>query len=254
MLDSETFLGFNGREEELGNILRFNMERRTPMFYRTNDLLHSRRVNVLLRDIAPILEKGYSKKFDVEKALILALVHDDVEIDPRLGDVQAYYKDRMTPEQKVELHTKEIRAIELVSGKWPENIGRFSYRDLLYHALNKDCLEAQVVSYCDKVDALCESLHEVFAGNPNFKEPALEYIQKIREFPTKYPLLSRLLPGEHSLLQFPIDLDAKKIIPIGRFHNFESVREMTGLSHYDRWRELTIERFGVAPLVQVREY
>jgi len=86
------FDGFYGREEKLKGILRYNMERRTPMFYRTNLLLHCQRVNLLVEDILEIVSES-CENFNSDKALTLALVHDDAEIVT--GDVQLYYKEKM---------------------------------------------------------------------------------------------------------------------------------------------------------------
>ena len=104
------FAGFDGREEKLQKIIRYNMERRTPMHYRTNDLIHSKRVHLLVNDILPTIAPIYNNGLNPSKALTLALVHDDAEI--LTGDVQLYYKDRMSLEQLTELKLKEKQAIE----------------------------------------------------------------------------------------------------------------------------------------------
>jgi len=85
------FEGFNGRDKKLRDIIRFNMERFTPMFYRTNLLLHSQRVYLLVRDIMPVILPVYDDELNAEKALTLALIHDDAEIIT--GDVELYRKE-----------------------------------------------------------------------------------------------------------------------------------------------------------------
>lgn len=248
----EFVIDFNGREEQLRRIVRWNMERRTPMFYRTNDLLHSQRVHFLVEDLVSVLREVYGNKFDVKKALYLALVHDDAEIVT--GDVQVYYKDRMNSGELSRLDDVEKEAIEQLIKRWPNTIANFSYRELLYHALNKDCLEAQIISYCDKVDGYCESLHEIFAGNPKFVGASQSYVEKINNFPQKFPELAILLPSlKHPLLIAPGFLNAKEILKNAKFHTMQSVQIPTGLPHYDRWKELTIKHFDFSPLVDLKE-
>ena len=245
------FLGFEGREEALRKIIRFNMERRTPMFYRTNDLIHSLRVHLLVKDIGSVLSETYGEEIDIDKTLTLALVHDDAEIIT--GDIQLYDKERMTPEQLAEVDANEERAIEELARRWPEKVREFFYRELLHHSLRKDCLEAQVVSYCDKVDGFCESLHEVFAGNPKFLGTARAYVTRIRDFPRKFPILNKLIPRRHPLLNMPVELEIDNILANGDFHGVESVDRQTGISHYDRWKQITVENFGYSPLIEVKE-
>ncbi len=246
-------IDFENREKQLENILRWNMERRTPMFYRTNDLLHSRRVHFLVKDILPILEKVYVDDFNVDKSLYLALVHDDAEIIT--GDVQLYYKDRMSSGEQKKLVLEESKAIDKLVEKWPKSIGEFSYGELLYNALHKNCLEAKFVSYCDKVDGYCESLHEIFAGNPRFVGASQSYVEKLMDFPRKFPELSKLIPSsKHPLLEAPNFLDTEKVLENAKFHTRESIKIPTGLFHYDVWRELTLKHFGEEPLIQVKEY
>lgn len=253
MFDEIDFSGFAGRDEKLEKIIRYNMDRRTPMFYRTNLLIHSQRVALILADISEEVSKAYKEEFNYKKALTLALVHDDAEIVT--GDIQLYHKDRMSDEELKKIHKNELKGINSLSSIWPSEINGFQYKSLLMNALNKNCLEAQIVSYCDKVDAFCECLHEVYAGNSKFTGPAKDYIDKIRGFPVKFPSLKKLLFGklEHSLLTFPKDLDIEKILKEGKFHTIESIGKISGISHYDRWKELTIKNFGEDVLINVKE-
>jgi 5'-deoxynucleotidase YfbR-like HD superfamily hydrolase len=198
------------------------------------------------------LTETYKDRIDLKKTLYLALVHDDAEIVT--GDIQAYYKDRMSLEELSEMDNNEKEAIEKLVGMWPKNIGGFSYRNLLYHALNKDCIEAQIVSYCDKVDAYCEALHEVFAGNPKFAGASQDYVKKMNKFPEKFPRLAVLLPSsKHPLLVAPDFSNTEEILKNAKFNTIESIKIATGLPHYDRRTELTINHFGFSPLVDLKE-
>src|SRR3989344_845874 len=245
------FAGFDGREEKLQKIIRYNMERRTPMHYRTNDLIHSKRVHFLVNDILPTIAPIYNNGLNPSKALTLALVHDDAEI--LTGDVQLYYKDRMSLEQLTELELKEEQAIEQLSKIWPEKINNFSYKELLSHALHKNCLEAQVVSYCDKIDGFCEAVHEIYAGNQKFTGSAVAYLKKLNQFPEKFPLLKKILPLNHPLL-FPLkELNLQNMLEGTQFHTLETIKNQTEIPHYNRWKELTIKYFGVSLLLEVKE-
>lgn len=250
MLDIK-FEGFFGRDEELEKIIRYNMEKRSPMYYRTNLLLHSRRTTLLIDDIKDITIGTYNGDFNPNKALTLALVHDDAEIIT--GDVQLYYKDRMSEEELLNVEKREEAAIERLGNTFPRLINGFSYKELLYHALKKNCLEAQVVSYCDKIDAFCESLHEVFAGNMKFVGPVRDYIRRLNKFPDKFPLIGKIFPNTHPLLQNIAEIDVIKIAENGEFHTSEKIKQNSGIPHYDRWKEITREYFGEDVLLDVKE-
>ncbi len=199
----------------------------------------------------PIAVENYNSELNPEKALTLALVHDDAEIIT--DDVSRYDKDRMTQEQLLYHEQREEDAIKYLSTIWPKNINGFSYKGLLYHALRKDCLEAQLVSYCDKIDGFCEALHEFYTGNKKFKGTSLDYIKKLREFPEKFQQLARILPSNHSLLSFPPDINVREIIKNKHFHFPNSVKKSTEVPHYNRWKELTIEFLGLSHLVDIIE-
>ena len=83
--------GFEGREDALANIDRY-LHHITPiMFYRTNDLIHSRRVLWHLEKAIPDILKVYGSNFDIEYARTIALVHNDVKILP--GDIPLQDKE-----------------------------------------------------------------------------------------------------------------------------------------------------------------
>ncbi len=253
MIKDICFTGFTGREEALDMIKRFGEARWDVMFYRTTVLSHSRRIAFLLDNIAAYAKEVYGTCFRASLALILALVHDDAEIVT--GDVQLYRKERMTPEQRQAHDAGEIAAIDVLTRRWPDRIASFNYRWLLLAAKEKSCLEAQLVSYLDKLDGMCEALHEVFAGNKRFVGPAENYANvRMPQFPRQYPLLAPIIPGEHPLLRSVPFIDAQKIAQNGKPHTAESVVQPTGISHYDRWKELTIQNAGIEALVVQKEY
>lgn len=245
------FSNFTGRDEALKNIKRFNMPRFTPMFYRTNLLVHSNRVYFMVNDAAP-LASMVSQEFDPEKARTLAHVHDDAEI--LTGDIQVYYKDRMTPEELAQLDQQEANAIEELSQQFPETINGYNYRSLLHHSLNKDCVESQLVSWMDKLDALCECIHEIRAGNSRYIGPARNYLEnKLPPFPDNYPTLQPILDIDHPLLNMPQALHLDHLLNMGREHSQRTVLQESAIPYYDHWKNLTIKHFGIEELTTRRE-
>ena len=243
---------FVGRKEDLLKIIRFNMERRTPMFYRTNDYIHSKRVRAIAEEFLPAAVEVYGDRLNPEKLLILAEVHDDAEIIT--GDIQGYDKDRMTPEQLAKIKQDETQAIPTLAARWPKTANGFEYAGLLINAANKDCLEAQLVSWADKTDAYCESMHEVQAGNKRFIGTTRDYATvKFAKLLKEFPEL-REAQGKHPLFTIPSEVNLDAIMRNGRYHTAESVRIQTGIPHYDIWRKITIEKLGIEHLTQIKEH
>ncbi len=187
---NEAFAAFPGREAALRNITRYSLYR--VMFYRTNLFTHSKRVAWIAREIGRHAERVFGASFNSERAVITALVHDDHEII--MGDVQRGNKNKMNAEQKAELQKIEERAIETIVKQYPQRVGPYRYRDLIWSAHHLDCLEAQVVEFADKFDAFGEALHEVFGGNTTFTENVTnEYGTIERRFTVTFPF-SRIFP------------------------------------------------------------
>ena len=149
-----SFNGFTGRTEELKKVKRFSFCK--IMMYQTDLDIHSQRVFWIAEALLPFAVKSLNN-FDPEKARTLALVHDDAEIVT--GDVQLGDKLKMTSEQLQTVHDNEAEAVLKLSERFPKTINNYRYQELLNHALHKDCIEAQFVSYCDKLDAFGETFH-----------------------------------------------------------------------------------------------
>ena len=187
--------GFEGREEGLRSRLRYQTDFTDVMYYRTNDLIHARRVLSHLETALYDIQLVYGTSFDTNFARTFALVHDDAEIITK--DISLHDKEQMTPAEKEEHKRKELAAIETLAQRYPEKANGYDYRDLLLAALHKDRLEAQLVSLFDKHDGFGEACHEVWAGNSRFVRAAGgikdgktgSYVRRINEFPTKYPAM-----------------------------------------------------------------
>lgn len=96
--DSNNFSGFNGREDSLAGIYRYSNY--SHSLYRSNLILHSRRVFFLLRHLLPEIVAIFPE-VDVKRLQILCLIHDDTEI--LTGDHQSVNRLKMTPEQIAEI-------------------------------------------------------------------------------------------------------------------------------------------------------
>lgn len=160
----DIFKNFTGRESDLRSITRYDLY--DVMLYRTNLYTHSHRVAALVRAMSMSADATFGESYDPRKAEILAYVHDDAEII--FGDVQAGNKSKMTPDQLAAVLAAEVQAIDGISARYPETIEKYVYRELLLETIDKNSIEAQLVCYADKYDAMGEAMHEVVAGNHSF--------------------------------------------------------------------------------------
>lgn len=221
--------------------------------------MHAQRVLWLLEELLPLAQTFYF--VNVEKARVQALVHDDAEMIT--GDYQAGHKARMSAEELAKIAQGEKEAVEQLSKKYPQIINGYNYQELLLHALNKDCIEAQLVSYIDKIDAQCESLHEVLAGNIQLLRSIMFYVNVLTSFPKKFPELSLLLASKESPLTyltdvaFPQRAETKRYIHLTKLHTKESLMIETDFPFYNTWRKLIIEKGGeegMGWLINQKEY
>jgi len=229
------------REQALCSIERYN--KFGIMFYRSNLWQHAQRVLWITEALIPIA--GKYLEFDPEKARALALVHDDPEMVT--GDTAAHVKTAMTPEETAAHDQNEIKAIESLASSYPDTVHGYSYKELLLHSLRKDCPEAWLVSYADKLDAYGESLHDLLAGNFVLLWPVMFYVLTLDQFPKKLPGLASLLASSDSVLTDPksrrtpdpITLDS--YLGFGTPHTIESVRKNTDFPLYDAWKQIVLE-------------
>lgn len=243
-----SFDSFNGRTEALQSIKRFAMYK--TMYYRTDLLMHSQRVSWIVTSLLSFATNVFSD-FDGEKARTLALVHDDAEIIT--GDIQLYYKLRMAPHELQQYEENEHKAIEVLSKRYPKTINNYNYQSLLLHALHKDCIEAQIVSFADKIDAFGESLHEIHAGNKAFEHPIEVYTDLLTKFMLKFPILKPLFALEHPLFKKPLQLNILEIIHQGQRHTFESLQENSSIPHYEYWKQITMKNNATDWLIDKKE-
>ncbi len=244
-MDSVAFAGFEDREEKLKKIYRFSMFE--VFFYRSSLWDHVQRVALIIKELSPLALR-LLPNFDAEKAYVLALVHDDAEMIT--GDVQLGHKQRMSSEELKQVDLEEAKAVDILSEQYPKEITRFIYRDLLLNALHKDTLEAKLVSYADKLDAYCESMHEALAGNITALRPLLMYEKILDRFDEKYPELISLLQDQSSPftnLEQRLNLlyvFKGPYLHLNRPHTPKTITLVTDFPTYNRWKKLVLEHFA----------
>lgn len=232
------------REQKLRSIYRYSMFE--VMYYRSDLWMHSLRVFWLTEELLPLAQKHLS--IDPEKARTLAFVHDDAEIV--MGDIQAGHKLRMSEKELKDVEKQEEHSIDILAKKYPEKINGYAYKDLLLHASRKDCIEAQFVSYLDKLDALCESLHELLAGNITLVGSVMMYASWLTDFPQKYPVLAPLLKSKESPLTFltdrltPMRTGTEIFAHLNKPFTKETITIDSNFPFYNTWRRLVLERGG----------
>ena len=249
--------GFEGREEALARVQRYIHFITPLMFYRTNDLIHSRRVLWHLEAVIPDILTVYGDSFDINFARTLALVHDDVEIIT--NDIPVHDKENMSAEEREVFHRAESEAVDKLVEMYGSIANGYNYSELLNASKEKSKLEAQLVSYCDKLDGLGEAFHEVSAGNQHFLLPSGGkdgkkggYVRRINDFPTKYPVMARFFERFPDYLPKPFDF--KSTAEKGFPHTKSSLEIDSGYPQYERWKRTVMKREGIELLITQLEF
>ncbi len=244
---SDPFLDFVGRNQDLRALTRYSLY--PVMLYRTNLYTHSHRTAALVRAINPVASSVFGASYDPRKAEIIALAHDDAELV--FGDIQAGNKSKMTAEQLARVREAEERAIDEIAARFPAEVAGYAYKDLLREAADYSSLEAQVVCYADKYDALGEALHEVHAGNHHFTTnvvneygriptPPEYYADYFAKFPEKFPGMTPMLADAHPLFERVIARDYSTVVARSVPHIESTLHTPTGNPYYDTWRQIVL--------------
>ena len=240
------------------------------MWYRTDLYLHSHRIVWLLEELLPFALRVFPG-FNIELARTMATVHDDLEIS--LGDIMLGDKVNFTPEQHAELYIQEQLAIEAVAQNYPDTINGFRYKQLMQRyqmfeeyshpemEIMMDDPETCLIKYCDKLDAFCEALHELHAGNSAFLNgystnntpPIPVFIKVFSTFTQKFPLFKRMKIFTHPFLQVPLDIQPEMIVSNGKPHTRESIQHNTKFPFYDKWRQVSLAHGGSALMKRLTE-
>ncbi len=231
------------REEKLRNIMRYSMFE--VMFYRSSLWQHTHRVHWIIDELLPFTN---GMNVDAEKTRVLALVHDDAEMVT--GDWQAGHKAKMSAEELKNLEDDEETAAMELAARFPAKVHGYEYAALLRHAIHKDCIEAQLVSYADRFDAYCETFHEILAGNLGLLWSLMLYERWLASYAIKFPLLAPLLAVQSPFIlggdnRFqPPHVDTEPYRFMGKPHVKESLAHPTDYAFYNAWRELVQRKAG----------
>lgn len=250
-LEGELRTVMPGREAKLSGIPRFSLY--AVMYYRSNLLSHARHVSWIVRDLESYAREAFPG-YDPLRAELLALVHDDAEMIT--GDVQAGNKVKMSAAELRAIKQWEALAIERLTKIYPGKIAGYSYRDLLMDSYAPATAEAWVVKYADKLDALGETLHEIFGGNRLFSTNIRNeygFIPTPLEFYEVYfdaleeetPELVPLLELDHPFLR---PLPPLTEVPRGAkwgTHSAESFSRKAGYEPYDAWKDVIMRHGGI---------
>src|SRR3989338_9455047 len=112
-----SFEGFEGREESLKKIKRYNMYK--VMFFRTNVDIHTKRMEWIAEELSKYIKKD--TEFDLEKLKLLCRIHDDMEIIT--GDHQLGRKLYTMKKEELEiLEQEEETARKALATRWPKRL------------------------------------------------------------------------------------------------------------------------------------
>jgi 5'-deoxynucleotidase YfbR-like HD superfamily hydrolase len=250
---------YPGRRAELESITRYHAF--DTMLYRTNDWIHSLRVAWLVEELLPVAKKHF-KHLDADRAVCLALVHDDAETIT--GDIQAGHKATMSKKELLKVHMNERLAAALLGKRHPVKVsGKYPYGKLLLEICEKKTLEAQLVSYADKMDGYCESLHEVYAGNSSLLRSVIFYAIFFAQADKKLPKLKTMIDDRSSPFTYlqsylqEFYVKGSKYIGFGKPFTMRSLKRPSQFSFYDRWRAITIKKGGkkgIEGLIKQKEF
>lgn len=247
------------RDYDLKKVKRYHKFK--VMFYRTDLLTHSRRVQGIVGGLLPEAISIYPG-LDGKLALLISKFHDDFEMVSERGDVPLQLKLLMNGSELSILKQEEIAAAEYLSKAYGNpRVGGYLYKDLLMHSILKDCPEAQLHSFADKIDGYCEALHEIFAGNLCFLEPVINYQAKtFNNLLDHFPLISRVFAEGNGFFHFPVIELASyfytgQTSSVARLHTPTGVIIPTGITHYDLWRKVTLALpSGMELLTEQKEF
>lgn len=210
------------------------------MIHRTNLLIHAKRVKALALEIGGgCLQKGYP--IDMSKIERMSIHHDDPEIET--GDIPTPVKRAMSFEEKKQLKRKEMDAASRLAVELT-TLPRETYLSDHKERVQKESIESQIVDIADKIDGLCETLHELRCGNESFWDVLENYRRIFSEELAKYPICENLdipVPNKEAVLKMgKIDI---KMLDEGRDREFWGIVFNPGLPAFFRaWMEITAHR------------
>lgn len=218
-----------------------------PMICRSNNLTHSERLLMMHEDLLPVIKEVYGDDYREDYARAFLFLHDLHEY--KTTDIPTPTKMKMSPGE-VEIQERiEYNACKEIfqDFRLPITVNGYNTLDMMYQALFKDNLEAQVCSFIDKRDGQCDSINEIRLGNRAFMEPAKRYRGIMRVLPNS-PLfggLQKLRALYDSGIDHPfLDMsvysakDLEVLANEGKGTATADLSQPVGIKPYDRWTEL----------------
>lgn len=235
------------RIEELSNVFRYEWSPCTPMFYRPNLLIHSRRVEWLAWEISQFLIENIWAELDIELIKQMARFHDDAEIIT--WDYLSMDKESFSNEKQNEYENDSIKAIDILHDNYGNISEQFDYKQMLLDLEAKKWLEYLIVNFADKLDAHLEVSHELFAWNKMFAIILSNWWLEVWPFDyTKNKLFKiqkeiinhywKDIDFNGSFLDLDSHFDDKLCLDNSRIHTISMLWENTWYNLYDNWIEL----------------
>lgn len=210
------FTWFEWREKALRSIYRYSNFK--DFYYRSDLYTHSLRIFYTILSQWDFIIQMFPN-VSLKKTLVMALVHDDVEI--LIWDFQSANRLNLDQETLDILDNRESEGIKTLSKKFPRHLDSYIYETLLTEIFEYSSTEAQLVKFFDHLDAFWEALHEYFAGNQyvvtqvvvdddKIVLPFDYYINMFQKAEDKYLLLKDLLRKKQDYYT-PFSLDFERI-------------------------------------------
>lgn len=254
---SGTLFGTNRealRVQDLEGVLRFDQAEK--VIHRNNLHTHMLRVGYLSSDLAKHLLANYDLKVDPVKTKRLAQYHDDPEVIT--GDIPTPIKYSMKPHELLELRKAEEEAVRALANRYfglnPLSRKRRQYLQDQHDMTKKETTEARIVNIADKIEGLCETMHEVRCGNLIFDEILNNYRSFFKSFIPNEPLFELVNADplyKVTMETIPTVEEAKKLQPI-RLKDFRkdpdlfwnAVFDKNLPSFYKRWLYVSAVKFA----------
>lgn len=193
-------------KQALSTIPRFSAI--DAMIHRTSLYDHVNRVQSLSFSVAQACKRA-DYEFDMSIIERRSLHHDDPEVETT--DIPSPVKRAMTPEERLELRERELGAARRLAGRF-STLPPDTYISDQEEVANKETIENQIVDVADKLDGLCETIHELRCGNKTFR-PVLENYREIFVDLEQHPIYGCLdiaVPSLEDVEKFPIDIELLK--------------------------------------------
>lgn len=244
------FSSFKYRKEKMEKIYRYSNF--YDFYYRSNIYIHSIRIFYMIKNSKEDIINIFPK-IDINKLLIMSLIHDDAEII--IWDFQAWDKEKLSKKQLEDLKNIEEKSIEKLSKKFPKYINWYIYKELLLEILMYSSIEAQIVKFFDHIDALCEAIHEYYAWNKCVVTlyenkywvwilPFDYYINRFKKADSIYNLLWDLFSKKYKKFS-PFEcsfqrIDFEKQIKNYKPHTLESLNKKFDYPLYEYWKNIML--------------